>query len=442
MAEYSTQKSLAMFQEAQKWLAGGVDSVARMFPPTFDSPIFFDKGKGSHVWDVDGNEYVDYALGYGPLILGHCPTGLSKAVQHAVETRTTTFGIAHDLEYMAAKKIVGHMPSLDRVRFTNTGTEAVMGAIRLARGFSGKDKILRFEGHYHGWSDIIHWNARSPIGAIGMRNAPRRVPATAGMPAAYGDMLIIRPWNDLDILETTLKRHGNEIAAIIGEPMMCNLGATMQKPGYLKGMRELCDKYDVLMIMDEVITAFRVGITGAQGYYDVKPDITTMAKAIGGGYPVGAFGGRADIMDVLAKAQVTHAGTYNGNTIAMAAVNATLGELEQPGVYERLGALGDRLRAGLEQAAKNAGVPAITQGIGPVAQIWFSDKPVVDYRDGATRASMNMYPVFAKALFSRGVSFNPSQYGVWYISTAHTEKDIDFTVAAAEDAIREMKSKI
>jgi len=442
MAEYSTQKSLELYKEAQNWLAGGVDSVARMFPPTFSSPIFFEKGKGSHVWDVDGNEYVDYALGYGPLILGHCPTGLSKKVQEAVDTRTTTFGICHDLEYKAAKKIVGHMPAVDRVRFTNTGTEAVMGAIRLARGFTGKDKILRFEGHYHGWSDIIHWNARAPLGAIGMRNAPRRVPATAGMPAAYGEQLVICPWNDLNVLETMLKRHGNEIAAVLGEPRMCNLGATMQQPGYLKGVRELCTKYDVLMIMDEVITAFRVGIAGAQGYYDVMPDLTTVAKAIGGGYPVGAFGGRADIMDVLGKAQVTHAGTYNGNVLAMAAVEATISELEQPGVYERFSALGERLRAGLVKAAHNNGLPGTAQGIGPVAQIWFEDKPVVDYRDGASRHSMGIYPLFAKGMYSHGVAINPSLFGVWYISAAHTEKDIDFTIAAAEEAMREMKSKM
>ena len=442
MAQYNISKSMETFQRAQKSLAGGVDSVARFFPATFPCPIYFDRGRGSHIWDVDGNEYVDHALGYGPLILGHCHPEQTKAVVDAIENRTTTFGICHDLEYQAAEKIVSHMPAVDRVRFTNSGSEAVMGAIRLARGFIGKEKILRFEGHYHGWTDIIHWSTRPALGAIGRPNAPRAVPATSGMPAAYGSMLVIQPWNDLEILETTLKRRGNEIAAIITEPLMCNLGATAAKDGYLRGVRALCDKYDVLLIFDEVITAFRVGISGAQGLFGVRPDLTTMAKAIGGGYPVGAFGGREDIMAVLGHGEVTHAGTYNGNVLCMAAVNATIGILERPGTYEHLCGLGDRLRSGLERAARSAGVPGVAQGIGPVAQMWFEETPVVDYRDGASRHSFDVYPYFAKALYSRGVAINPSQTGVWYISTAHSEKDIDFTVAAAEDAMREIKARL
>jgi glutamate-1-semialdehyde 2,1-aminomutase len=222
--------------------------------------------------------------------------------------------------------------------------------------------------------------------------------------------------------------------------MMCNLGATMAKDGYLRGLRELCDRYDVLLIFDEVITGFRVGISGAQGLYGVTPDITTLAKAIGGGYPVGAIGGREDVIALLSSHAVTHAGTYNGNVLCMAAVYSTIGILERPGVYEKLNAQGERLRRGLEKAAHNAGVPGVAQGVGPVLQIWFEEKPVVDYRDGAARRSISLYAYFAKAMYQRGVAINPAQYGVWYVSTVHTDQDIDFTIAAAEDAAREMKS--
>ena len=442
MTEHVTAKSGEMFERAQKTIAGGVGSVARSPMAGFSPyPPFIEHGEGSRIWDVDGNEYVDYALGFGPLLLGHRHPELTKSVVEVITERGTIFALSHDLEYEAAERVVSHLPSVDMVRFSNSGNEAVMSAIRLARGYTGKDKIVRFEGHYHGWSDIIHWNVRSPLPAIGLKHAPRPVPGTSGIPASYADSLIIQPWNAPEILEKTIKRRGHEIAAIITEPLMCNLGATAAQEGYLQFLRDLCDANDILLIFDEVITAFRVGLSGAQGYYGVLPDITTMAKALGGGYPVAAMGAKQEIMNLMAHHQVSHAGTYNQNVMCMAAVKATIDILEQPGVYDQLFALGDRLRSGLEEVIREAGLPATAQGIGPVLQIWFEDSPILDYRDAMTRKSFGIHSLFVKAMFKRGVIFN-GQMGVWYISTAHTEADIDFTLEAASQAIEDVKSQL
>ncbi len=443
MTKYVMKRSAEMFERAKKSLPGGLNSVARVPPPNvLPHPPYFERGKGARIWDVDGNEYVDYALGFGPLILGHCPPNLVAAVKDVIENRGTTFGICHDLEFEAAEKVIKHLPAVDLVRFSNSGTEAVMIALRLARGYTGKEKIVRFEGAYHGWSDVIHWNTRSPVGAIGLRHAPRLVPGTAGIPEPYGQCLIVQPWNDPDILRKTIKRRAHEIAAIITEPVMCNLGATMPKEGYLQFLRDICTENDIVLIFDEVITAFRLELSGAQGYFGVQPDITTMAKALGGGYPVSAVGGKREIMDLMGQHAITSAGTYNGNVLCLAAVKATIEALEQPGTYERLHALGDRLRKGLEDVIHDAGLPAVAQGVGPVLQVWFQDKPTVDYRDAVTSQSHNIHPLFVRALYKRGVMLNPSQFGVWYISTAHTEQDIDFTIEVAREAIQEVKTQL
>jgi glutamate-1-semialdehyde 2,1-aminomutase len=289
---------------------------------------------------------------------------------------------------------------------------------------------------------VIHWNVRAPLGAIGLRNNVRKVPGTAGIADIYGDALIVVPWNDRDMLEQTIEKHGHEIAAVITEPLMCNLGATAAQDGYLEFMREITAANDILLIFDEVITAFRLGLNGAQGLYGIMPDITTMAKALGGGYPVAAVGGKAEIMSLAAQHRVSHAGTYNSNPLCMAAVKATVSILEQPGVYDKLHALGDRLRSGLEEASHAAGMPAVAQGVGPVLQIWFEDDPIIDYRDAMTRKSPPIHNEFAKRMAKRGVLLNHSQMGVWYISTAHSEEDIDFTINAASEAIAEIKSSL
>jgi glutamate-1-semialdehyde 2,1-aminomutase len=443
MTEYKMTKSAELFERAKRSLPGGMDSVARVPPPqVLPHPPYFERGKGSRIWDVDGNEYVDYALGFGPLILGHCPPELIPAVEDVIENRGTTFGICHNLEIEAAERVVKHLPAVDLVRFGNSGTESVMIALRLARGATGKEKIVRFEGAYHGWSDVIHWNTRSPLGSIGLKHAPRLVPGTAGIAEPYGQCLIIQPWNDPDVLRKTIRRRAHEIAAIITEPIMCNLGATMPKEGYLQFLREICTENDILLIFDEVITAFRLGLSGAQGHFGVQPDITTMAKALGGGYPVSAVGGKREIMDLMGQHAITSAGTYNGNLLCLAAVKATIEALEKPGVYERLHALGDRLRKGLEDVIHEAGIPAVAQGVGPVLQVWFQETPIANYREAAVSKSQAIHPLFVRALYKRGVMLNPGQFGVWYISTAHTEQDIDLTIEAARGAIQEVKAQL
>ena len=403
MKEYSTENSSKLFKKAQNYLPGGVNSVARS-PVAGFSPVppYFDHGEGSRIWDVDGNEYIDYILGMGPLILGHRHPKQMEAVIKTIQEKGVTFGICHSLEWETAEKIIKNIPSVDLVRFANTGTEAVMAAMRLARGYTGKDKIVRFEGHYHGWSDMIYWNTRAPLGAIGLERAPRPVPGTAGISEVYGQALIIQPWNDIDTLEKTIKRWGHEIAAIITEPLMGNLGATAPADGYLADIRRLCDENDILLIFDEVITAFRLGLGGAQAYYNVLPDITTMAKALGGGYPVAAFGGKKEIMDLMGKHSVSHAGTYNGNVLCTTAVKATLEILEQPGTYDKLYALGNKLRKGLEDVIHEAGLPAVAQGIGPVSQIWFEESPIKNYRDALMRKNSHIFSLFTKAMYKRG----------------------------------------
>ncbi|MBN1314622.1 MAG: glutamate-1-semialdehyde 2,1-aminomutase [Anaerolineales bacterium] len=436
-------KSTEMWERSQKSLAGGVGSVSRSPIAGFTPhPTFFEKGKGSRIWDVDGKEYIDYTLGFGPTLLGHCHPELNKVIIDVIENKGTSFGQCHELEYLAAERIVKHMPSIDMVRFGNSGTEVVMLALRLARGFTGKEKIVRFEGHYHGWSDVIHWNVRSPLGAIGMRNNVRKIPGTSGIAANYGDNLIVVPWNDPEALEEIIDRHRHEIAAVITEPLMCNLGATAAKEGYLEFVRKITKENDILLIFDEVITAFRVGLNGAQGHYNITPDITTMAKALGGGYPVAAFGARAEIMELVAHHVVSHAGTYNSSPLSMAAVVGTMDILEKPGIYENLHRLGDRLRHGLVDLAHQAGFPAVAQGIGPIVQLWFEDKPIVDYRDAMTRKNMGIHNMFAKAWANHGVLANHAQFGVWYISVAHSDEDIEISLEAASKALEDVKAQL
>ena len=443
MSEYKTEKSGKMFEYSSRFLAGGVGSVARSPMAGFSPyPLCFERGKGSRLWDVDGNEYVDYTLGFGPMLLGYCHPELSQATTDVILNKGTAFTPCHDLEGKAAERVVSHLPAVDMLRFGNTGTEVVMVALRLARGYTGKQKILRFEGHYHGWSDVIHWNVRSPLPALGLRNRVRPIPGTNGIADCYAEGLMVAPWNDQGEVEKIIKRHGHEIAAIITEPLACNMGGTAAKPGYLQFLRDITKANDILLIFDEVITAFRLGLSGAQGLYGIDPDITTMAKALGGGYPVAAIGGKQEIMNLMASHSVSHAGTYNTNYLSMAAVLATMDILEQPGVYEKLSALGDRLRAGLVKAVQEAGLPAVAQGTGPVVQIWFEEKPIVDYRDAVTRPNLDLFTPFAKALARRGVHTNFAQFGVWYISTAHTEEDIDFTIEAARSAAKEIKAQL
>jgi glutamate-1-semialdehyde 2,1-aminomutase len=441
MQIYQTAKSKELFDRATKSIAGGVGSAARSTIAGYTPyPIFMEYGEGSKIYDVDGNEYIDYLLALGPLIFGHRPKKIIEAVKNELDAHGSMLGTPHQLEYEVAEMMVEAVPSLELVRFGNSGTEVVMSAIRLARAFTGKEKIVRFEGQYHGMSDIVHFSTAPPLTAAGLENAPRSVPASPGIPKCLADTVIVQPWNNPEILEKTIKNHKHEIAAIITEPIMSNCGCILPKDGYLNFLRDLTAKNDMLLIFDEVITGFRVSYGGAQQYYNVSPDLTTFAKALGGGFPVAALGGKRDIMNLIASGKVNQAGTYNSNPLAMAATKATLSELKNnKSLYEHLFKIGDKVSSGIATVLNDAGVPAIARGVGPMFQVWFSEHEITNYRESAEFSNPKHYHAFFKAMLKRGVLFHPSQSENFFVSTAHTDKDVELTLQIAEDAVKEAK---
>ncbi len=439
MAHFKFDRSRELWERARGSMAGGVGSIARSTGAGYlPHPIFLAGGEGATVVDVDGNVYIDYLLAFGPLILGHKPPKLLQAVKDALDRFGSMLGTPHELEYQAAEKVKAHLPSIDLLRFSNSGTEAVLAAIRVARAYTGKDKIVKFEGQYHGWSDVTHFSYAPPLAVAGTDVSPRAIPATNGIPSWMAQGLVVLPWNDPTAVERAFKRMGNEIAAVLTEPIMGNTGVIEPEPGYLQFLREITQKYEALLIMDEVITGFRVHLGGAQAYYGVTPDITTLAKALGGGFPVAAVGGRHEIMQLVADNVVGHSGTYNSSPLAMAAVIAVISELERPGTYERLFSMSQRLGQGAHEILTRYGIPAITQGVGPMFQIWFSERPIRSYRDAAKYARHDLYQAFWRALTKRGVFFHPYQYETWFVSTAHTDQLIDETLNRIEDAAKEM----
>ncbi len=435
----STTTSEALFERAQRSLPGGVGSSARGLGGGYTPyPLFMERGEGARIYDVNGNEYLDYLLAFGPLIFGHRPKAVIEAVTGVLANQGSMMGTPHRLEHEVAEMMVEAVPCLELVRFCNSGSEAVMMALRLARAYTGKEKIVRFEGHYHGWADAIHCGAAPP--AAGEEPEPRAVPATAGIPASLANSLIVLPWNDPGALERTIQRHRHEIAAVITEPVMGNFGCIPPNDGYLPFLREITAQNDILLIFDEVITGFRLGLGGAQGYFNVTPDLVTFAKALGGGFPIAAYGGRREIMELIARGQVSHPGTYNTNLTVMAAAKAVLTELSRNrAIYQRLFATGEQVMKGLERVIREAGVPAIGQGIGPMFQIWFSETPITSYREAMAFSRPQQFHAFYRAMLERGVFFTASQMECWFVSTAHTEGDAARTLAAAEDAIIEAK---
>lgn len=434
-----TRRSAALFDQARALIPGGVNSTARATWSGWDPyPLFVERGTGSRVTDADGNEYIDYLLGLGPMLLGHRPPVVTQAVVDFIERRGTVFALPCAEEIDLAAKIIAAVPSLERVRLCNTGTEAVLYTVRLARAFTGRPKLIRFEGMYHGFSDGVYWSKHPNLGVAGDDRAPVAVPQGPGMPRGVGDSLIILPWNDVDALRETLEREGHNIAAVLSEPIMCNTGCILPEPGYLEAMRELTRKHGVLMILDEVITGFRIALGGAQSHYGVTPDLSVFAKGLGGGFPVAAMGGRADIMALVEQGKVSIAGTYNANGIAVAAANATLDILAQPGMYERLYAVSDRLREGLERLVRDLRAPAHVVGLGPVFQLWFSEHPIRNYRDAVRHADHAAFRRWWEGMLERGVLFHPGAYENLFVSFAHTEDDVDQTLDAARSTLTEM----
>jgi glutamate-1-semialdehyde 2,1-aminomutase len=419
----SRAKSEQLFAEALACMPGGVNSPVRAFRAVCGRPFFVNRAKGAHIWDVDGNEYIDYVGTWGPAILGHAHLKIIRAVQAAAELGTS-FGIPNPSEVTMAKLICSWVPSVRKVRMCNSGTEATMSAIRLARGFTGRDKIVKFDGCYHGHADSLLVKAGS--GALTFGN-----PDSAGVPAAFTQHTIVLPFNDTEAVKAAFAANPAQIAGIIVEPVPGNAGLYLPKPGYLEFLREITAANGALLIFDEVMTGFRLAKGGAQERFGITPDLTCFGKVIGGGLPVGAFGGRAEIMDCLAPlGPVYQAGTLSGNPVAMAAGIATLEELDASGAYARLEQLGAQLETGMKSAAKSAGLPVQFNRCGSMFCAYFTSRPVHNVAD-AMQSDRERFKRYFHGMLEQGIYFAPSQFEAGFLSTAHTEADLEKTVNAA-----------
>ena len=421
-------KSQALFDKALQWIPGGVNSPVRAFRAVGGAPFFAERTSGATVWDADGNEYIDFVGTWGPAILGHAPKVVVEAVQKAA-VHGTSFGIPNPLEVRMAELVVNAVPSVEKVRMCNSGTEATMSAIRLARGFTQRGKIVKFEGCYHGHVDSLLVKAGSGALTLGQ-------PDSAGVPPEFTSQTIVLPFNDEEAVHAAFARHGSDIAGIILEPVPANAGLYLPRDGYLESLRNITTENGALLIFDEVMTGFRLGLAGAQGRFGITPDLSCFGKVIGGGLPVGAFGGRAEIMDCLAPdGPVYQAGTLSGNPLAMAAGIAVLEALADGSVYEKIDALGQALSDGLASAAKAAGVAVQLQRIGSMSCCYFAEKPVHNM-DEAMRSDRERFGKYFHGMLQEGVYLAPSQFEAGFISAAHDEEAIENTIAAAAKVMK------
>ncbi len=420
-----TDLSQKLFARAQQLFPGGVNSPVRAFRGVGGTPRFIARGRGSRMWDVDGNELVDYVGSWGPLILGHCHPDVMRAVQEAMKAGSS-FGAPCPAEILLAELVQARMPWVQRMRFCSSGTEATTAAIRLARGFTGRDDFLKFDGCYHGAGDPLLVKAGSGVETLGLPDSP-------GVPADLARHTLTLPWNDLAAVERLFAGRGGSIAAIITEPVVGNMGVLVPKPGYLEGLQAVCRKHGALLIVDEVMTGFRVAAGGACGRYGLAPDLVTFGKVIGGGLPVGAFGGRAEVMDRIAPAgPVYQAGTLSGNPMAMAAGRATLERLEPAG-YQRLEELSARLADGLAAQARAAGVPVQVNRVGSMLTVFFSAGPVFDAAS-ARKSDTGRFGRWFHAMLEGGIYLPPSQFEAAFVSLAHTPEDVEETIRVAGPA--------
>jgi glutamate-1-semialdehyde 2,1-aminomutase len=417
-------QSETLFAQAAKVIPGGVNSPVRAFNGVGGTPLFIDKAQGAYVTDADGNDYIDYVGSWGPMILGHNHPKIREAVIKAAQNGLS-FGAPTALEVKMAEKVIELVPSMDQVRMVSSGTEATMSAIRLARGYTKRDKILKFEGCYHGHADSLLVKAGSGALTMGVPNSP-------GIPADLAKHTLTVAFNDLDQVKAIFKEFADEIACIIVEPVAGNMNCIPPVEGYLEGLRAICDQYSSVLIFDEVMTGFRVALGGAQQYYGITPDLTTLGKVIGGGMPVGAFGGKQEIMDHIApNGGVYQAGTLSGNPVAMAAGLASLQEVSKPGVHEALTAKSKRLCEGFTEAAKAAGIPLTTNHVGGMFGFFFTDQAKVTSFAQATACDAERFKKFFHLMLAEGVYLAPSAYETGFVSTAHTVEDIEKTIAAA-----------
>ncbi len=424
-------RSARFFEDAKKYIPGGVNSPVRAFTRVGGQPVFFKSGSGAYLTDEDGKNYIDYIGSWGPMIAGHAHPNVVKSVQEAIG-QGLSFGAPTEIETEVAKKLISMVPSMDLVRMVNSGTEATMSAIRVARGYTGRDTIIKFEGCYHGHSDALLVKAGSGALTLGK-------PDSLGVPESFARHTLTLEFNNLEQIKKVFKEKGNEIAAIIVEPVAGNMGCVPPVPGFLEALRDACDRHGSLLIFDEIMTGFRVAKGGAQSVYNIDPDLTTLGKIIGGGMPVGAFGGKRKAMEVVAPlGGVYQAGTLSGNPIAMQAGLTTLELIDEPGFYEGLEQQSGKLVTGLQSLADAAGIPFTTNRVGSMFGFFFtSAKPVTSFSQ-VMKADSQMFNDFFHAMLRQGINLAPSPFESGFVSAAHGDKDIEDTLNAAQNAFKEL----
>ncbi len=440
---YTTKKSKALFERAVESMVEGGSSPSRGPANYGEYPLFIERGAGAYIFDVDGNRYVDWMMAYGALPLGHAHPKIVQAVSDAA-AEGMLFAAATEIEVEVAELIRRMVPNAEKVRFANTGTEAAMAAIRLARGYTGKPKFIKFEGHYHGWYDDFLVNAHPhQLTSLGHRNDPIKIAESSGLNRSALDDTIVVPWNDVVALERAIETYRGQIAAVISEGIMANMGVIPPEPGYLKAVRELTRNAGILLILDETVTGFRVAAGGCQEHYGVAADIATFGKALGAGLPVAAFVGKAEIMEALAWGGVLHYGTQNASRLGLFAARANLQALNENGgaAFEHCWQIGEALTSGLQDIFDKTGTPAIVQSVGPMLQIMFTERPAIrDYREFCAHVDRKKYQRLAWTLFEHGVYMSPSA-GLHSVSSlAHSEADVEFTLAAARKALADVEA--
>jgi glutamate-1-semialdehyde 2,1-aminomutase len=439
----SRQRSRDWYQRAQQSLIEGVNSPSRGAAVYSTGPIVLERGCGSHVWDLDGNEYIDFIMSFGALIEGHAHPKIVEVVTETI-AEGSHFAAATSAEADAAERFCRMVPTAEAVRFTNSGSEATMLALRLARAYTGRAKFLKFEGHYHGWYDPYCLNGHShPAGQLGPEENPARFPDSDGIPQATLDDVVLAPWNDIPVLERILQQTGHQLAAIITEPIMANMGCIPPRELYLQAVCDLAHQYGALFILDEVVTGFRYSPGGCQQYYGLKPDLSTFGKALGAGFPVGAVAGRREILEQMrwGDGTVLHYGTFNGHRLTMRVIAANLDLLaaNDGAAYRQIFAAGDTAIAGLREIFRRRKIPAIVQGFGPMFQLYFTDREAIhNYRDYCRYADTARYSRFVHWLLDHGIYMTPSNGLHWIISTAHTMQDVEAMLAAVDEACEEM----
>jgi glutamate-1-semialdehyde 2,1-aminomutase len=425
--------SLELFDRAVNLIPGGVNSPVRACKSVGAEPIFIDRAEGCLIFDADGNRYIDYIGSWGPLILGHRHPAVMDAIVSVLD-RGTSFGAPTDLEVQLAEKVIAAVPSVEMVRMVNSGTEATMSAVRLARGATQRDIVIKFDGCYHGHADTLLVAAGSGVATLG-------IPGSPGVPESIARHTLSLPYNDTECLKDVMEKQGDSVACIIVEPIAGNMGLVPPEKDFLKMLRELTDRFGAILIFDEVMTGFRVAYGGAQTLFGVHPDLTCFGKIIGGGLPVGAYGGKLDLMSKVApQGSVYQAGTLSGNPVAMAAGIATLEQLQKEGFYGDLDEKADRLLSGLEQAAKKAAIPAQSKRVGSMLGFFFNDKEVKNFDDAKT-CDLDRFAAFYNGLRQKGIYIAPSQFEALFISIAHDTEHIDLTIRAAEEVLDQLKSK-